>query len=260
MPFRLDIAGGWLDQPFISKYHPGPVLTISVEPTIEFDSRSGMASSTRRRAIELWQKGLPPEDAEQLAKILFAFENPPGCPFFSGSQDAIGIVFPGLNRLDYDGGYWPEKITSVEQMDALDWLEEHLCLLQTGPRALNFEIHSKPNVERSKVSQLASAAELCWKSIAERDLPKFGEGVKKSFESQVTIFPEMLNDRVNEIIARHASESLGWKLAGCGGGGYLVLVVEKSIPNSIRIKIRRRKYSGLISSNYGRNQQTHITF
>lgn len=28
IPFRLDLAGGWLDQPFVSKYYPGPVVTI----------------------------------------------------------------------------------------------------------------------------------------------------------------------------------------------------------------------------------------
>src|SRR5689334_4891193 len=26
MPFRLDLAGGWLDQPFVSRLHPGPVV------------------------------------------------------------------------------------------------------------------------------------------------------------------------------------------------------------------------------------------
>ena len=25
-PYRIDLAGGWLDQPYVSKHHPGPVL------------------------------------------------------------------------------------------------------------------------------------------------------------------------------------------------------------------------------------------
>ena len=28
IPYRLDLAGGWLDQPYVSKYGDGPVLTI----------------------------------------------------------------------------------------------------------------------------------------------------------------------------------------------------------------------------------------
>ena len=31
MPYRIDLAGGWLDQPFVSIHNPGPVLTISLE-------------------------------------------------------------------------------------------------------------------------------------------------------------------------------------------------------------------------------------
>ena len=48
IPFRIDLAGGWLDQPYVSKYHPGAVLTISIEPTIEFNNRSGMDGSQGR--------------------------------------------------------------------------------------------------------------------------------------------------------------------------------------------------------------------
>jgi len=50
IPYRLDLGGGWLDQPFVSKYWPGAVITISIEPDIEFNDRSGMSGSTRRKA------------------------------------------------------------------------------------------------------------------------------------------------------------------------------------------------------------------
>ena len=112
IPFRIDLAGGWLDQPFVSKHSPGAVVTISIEPTIEFHDRSGMASSTRQKAIEIWKTELPGGDREQLARVLFSYENPPGKEIISGSQDALGIVLPGLNRLYYAGGYWPEEISS----------------------------------------------------------------------------------------------------------------------------------------------------
>ena len=37
IPYRLDLAGGWLDQPYVSKHGEGSVLTISLEPIIEFN-------------------------------------------------------------------------------------------------------------------------------------------------------------------------------------------------------------------------------
>ncbi|MCK7533932.1 MAG: hypothetical protein MZV63_24335 [Marinilabiliales bacterium] len=60
MPYRIDLAGTWIDQPYVSKFHPGWAITTSVEPTIEFNERSGMATSTRKKAIELWNDHLPP--------------------------------------------------------------------------------------------------------------------------------------------------------------------------------------------------------
>src|SRR5262245_54550832 len=110
LPYRADLAGGWLDQPLVSRLHPGPVVTVSIEPTVTFNERSGMATSTRNRARELWGARLPPGEPEQLARVLFAYDNPPGTVRVAGSQDAIGIAVPGLACSYYQGDYWPERI------------------------------------------------------------------------------------------------------------------------------------------------------
>ena len=129
MPYRIDLAGGWLDQPYVNKHHPGPVLTISIEPTQEFNLRSGMATSTRNKAIEIWGDKVPPT-GETNAKILFNYENFPGTEEISGSQDSIGIVMPGLNYLYYNGKYWPEEIKTIKNEEILDWLESVIYLVQ----------------------------------------------------------------------------------------------------------------------------------
>ncbi len=239
IPYRLDLAGGWLDQPFVSRHGAGPVLVISVEPSIEFNERSGMASSTRQRAIELWQTDIPGGDKEKHAKTLFCYENPPGTQEFSGSQDALGIVLPGLNRLDYRGGYWPARITSVTDEATLAWLEAHLCLVPLGPRQAGFHVLEGRRITPAKVRALASAAIDCWGAIRERNLAAFGRFFRESFEAQVGLFPRMANRNVRSMIALYADKALGWKLAGAGGGGYLVLVTQHSISGAIKIKIRR---------------------
>lgn len=63
-----------------------------------------MSTSTRKKAIELWKTDLPEGDLEKIAKVLFTYDNEPGREYVSGSQDAIGIVFPGLNKLNYQEG------------------------------------------------------------------------------------------------------------------------------------------------------------
>ena len=239
IPYRLDLAGGWLDQPYVSQHGAGAVLTISLEPVIEFNERSGMASSSRRRAIELWQTDLPEGDREKLAKMLFAFENPPGTKVFAGSQDSIGIVYPGLNRLDYCGQYWPEKITSVTDQKILNWIEQHLFLIPLGQRKANFDVLKGKQITAPNVRALAVAADGCWHAIQEMNLPEFGRQMRASFEAQVSLFPQMTNAAVKKMIRHHAKKSLGWKLSGAGGGGYLVLVSQQPVPGAIRLAIRR---------------------
>ncbi len=55
IPTRLDLAGTWIDQPYVSCFAPGWALTISLEPTFEVRDRCGLSTSTRnmkpRRAV-----------------------------------------------------------------------------------------------------------------------------------------------------------------------------------------------------------------
>lgn len=238
IPYRLDLAGGWLDQPFVSKFAAGSVLTISLEPTMEFNERSGLATSSRNRAIDLWQTDIPGGDKEKLAKLLFSYENPPGTTEFSGSQDPIGIVFPGLNRLDYRGSFWPQKITSVNEPKILCWLENHLHLVTLGPRRSSFRVREGARIAPANAKALAQAADFCWQAILKMDLEKFGREFRKSFEAQVRSFPKMMTPDVHAAIKQYAPQALGWKLSGAGGGGYLVLVSKNEIPGAIKIKIR----------------------
>ncbi len=239
IPFRLDLAGGWLDQPFVSKHHPGSVLTISIEPTHAFTDRSGMSSSTRRKAIELWRTHLPDGDREQQARILFSYENPPGTMEISGSQDSIGIVFPGLNRLHYSGGYWPERIESVQDETVLAFIEEHLQLVPLSPRDESFNVLQGTRINAPGARTLADAADDCWSALLHKDASAFGSAFRRSFEAQVAMFPNMVDDGIRATIAAHADKAHGWKLSGAGGGGYLILVRKEPLPGTLRITIRR---------------------
>ena len=240
IPFRLDLAGGWLDQPFVSKHHPGPVVTISIYPDYNFNDRSGMSSSTRKKAIELWQTDIPEGNRELLARTLFSFENPPGTKVISGSQDSIGIVFPGANKLNYAGSdYWPESIESETNTEILSFIESHLWFITLSPRVGNFDVLANTNINPVKAQKLAEAAEKCWLAIKDKKLAEFGMAMRESFEAQIEMFPNMVNDAILEILDNYKEQALGWKLSGAGGGGYLILVSEERIPNALQIRIAR---------------------
>jgi cytidyltransferase-like protein len=239
IPFRIDLAGGWLDQPFVSRHYPGSVITISLEPTLQFNERSGMASSTRRAAIELWGPRLPSGDLEKLAKILFCYDNPPGTEVISGSQDAIGIVYPGLAKANYKGEYWPGSIEQVHDEPTLRFVESALYLITLGPRHDGFDVLEGTRIDRAGAQALAEATEGCWQAILRHDIEQFGYYFRQSFEAQIAMFPNMMTAGAARLIEQYRDLALGWKLSGAGGGGYLILVADKPVENSVRVIARR---------------------
>ena len=241
LPYRLDLAGTWIDQPYVSKFHPGWALTISLEPTIEFGERCGMSTSTRNAARKIWPYQLPNYNSEMLAKLLFCFENEPNKnEHVSGAQDAIGICMPGLCRHYYNNNYWPEKIESCLDEDILCWLEEHICMVLMFPRRPGTTVVEDCNLSEGNVKALANAASQCWEAIMRKDLQGFATSFRASFEAQVKLFPGMMVDGVAEEIEKYRDKVLAWKMPGAGGGGYLAMVCEKTLEGAIRIKIRRR--------------------
>ena len=243
LPYRLDLAGTWIDQPYVSKFGAGWAVTVSLEPTIEFMERGGMSTSTRNAMKKIWPYHLPDYNPEMLAKLVFCFENEPEKDgHISGAQDAIGICIPGLSRHYYDHHYWPEKIETVHDEAVLSWLEEHLCLIPMFPRPAGTSVVAGSRIDEAGVRALTTAAAACWEAILARDLPAFAVAFQASFEAQTAMFPAMVSEAVQQWIDRYKGKALAWKLSGAGGGGYLALVCETFPVEGIRIKIRRRDF------------------
>ena len=245
IPYRLDLAGTWIDQPYVSKYGGGWALTISIEPTMEYKERCGMSTSTRNAIKKIWPYELPAYRPELLAKLVFCFENSPEKDgHISGAQDAIGICMPGLNRHYYDGRYWPERIESCMDEKILAWLEEHICLVEMFPRRTGVSVIEGSKITEAGVKALTTAAAECWEAIMNRDVEKFAEAYRKSFEAQIAMFPAMIRDGVEDYIVRYSGRPgvLALKMSGAGAGGYLALVCtdKNSFPaEATSIKIRR---------------------
>ena len=220
LPTRLDLAGTWIDQPYVSCHAPGWALTISLEPTFEVRERCGLSTSTRNTIRRVWPYRV------------------------SGAQDAIGICVPGLARHYYNGSYWPEKIEYTQDPALLGWLEDHLCLIPMFSRRPGCSVVEGKDITPVKVRALAAAADRCWDAIQRRDLEAFAASYRDSFEAQVAMFPAMIQPGVQDYIDRYSAMDgvLAWKMPGAGGGGYLALVCrdrahfpEGAIPITIRL-------------------------
>lgn len=242
LPYRVDLAGTWIDQPYVSQYGSGWALTVSIEPTVEFMERGGMSTSTRNAARKIWPFELPNYNEEMLARLLFCFENDPeNKGHISGAQDAIGICMSGLNRHFYAGHYWPARIESCHDEAVLSWLEEHVCLVPMFPRRPGCSVVEGKDITPAKVAALTGAAARCWDAIMARDLTAFAGAFRDSFNAQVAMFPAMMQPGVQEFIDAWRDRALAWKMLGAGGGGHLALVVDR-VPDEgvIPIKIRRK--------------------
>lgn len=242
IPYRIDLAGTWIDQPYVSEHYPGWAITISIEPAQEFMERGGLSTSTRNAARKIWPYELPNYNEEMLARLLFCFENDPeNHGHISGAQDAIGICMSGLVRHYYNNRYWPERIESVHNEEILSWLESHVCLVPMFPRRNNVNILEGKDITRDKVKVLADAAERCWEAILARDLDAFAKAYTDSFNAQVAMFPAMMQPGVEEYIEQcKAAGAMAWKMCGAGGGGHLAIVVDKVPEFAVPIRIRRQ--------------------
>ena len=246
IPTRLDLAGTWIDQPYVSCFAPGWALTISLEPTFEVRERCGLSTSTRNMIKKIWPYQLPNMDPETLAKLVFCFENDPerSDGIISGAQDSIGICIPGLCRHYYDNRFWPLKIETCYDEQVLTWLEDHLCMIPMFPRRPGCSVVEGRDITEPKVRALAAAADRCWEAILSRDLDGFASAYRASFDAQVAMFPAMIQSGVQEYIVKYSAMPgvLAWKMPGAGGGGYLALVCSgrESFPEgAIELTIRR---------------------
>jgi len=237
LPYRICLAGGWLDQPFVSKLAPGPVITVNIHPTRRFSFRSGMATSTR----EVWKRiagtGVLADDPVELAKLLFGYENPPGSQYVSGSQDHLGLTLPGANYLYYNGEYWPERVESILDDATCDWLEQSIVMVELFERPDGYDPLVQQNITPEGVGRLSAAARTCWEGIAEKDIRKFGTGLTGTHKAWAEILPLTTNQRIEDEMARH--KCLGRVTSGCGGG-YIVMASEDDIPGGFRVKVRRK--------------------
>ena len=237
-PYRICIAGGWMDQPWVSEIYPGSVVVAQLWPTIEFNDRSGMATSSRKVAIEIWGNRYPDGDPQKNAKLLFGAENPPGSKYISGSQDHIGLLNPGISRLFYNGDYWPEKIDSTIDKETCAWLSSVLHLIPLDPRPDGYNPLKEKNLTADIVKELGNSGEQCWQSIIKKDTIGLGESMTKSFLAWKKMLPYTVPEYImKEMEKKYFPNYAGAITSGCGGG-YAVIASDNEIEGELKIKVR----------------------
>jgi hypothetical protein len=248
IPYRMAFAGGWIDQPFVSRLYPNPpgsMVVVSIEPTIKFMDRAGMATGTRKVAEKLWNGRLPDRPIEPLVRELYAEENK-HLPEPSGSQDMIGLIYPGVSRLDFDfahqGGIFPVNIETNTDSNVAAWVERVIHMIEVAPRPPGYNPLGVKNLDPGWISRLGQTGRDCFDAIVARDLKGLGESMNQSMKCWETLLPQVVRHPtitvdLMGILEKYQARYPGAMYSGCGGG-YLYVVSDEPVPNAIKVKVR----------------------
>lgn len=251
IPYRMALAGGWIDQPFVSRLNPHPpgsMVVVCLEPTFRFMERAGMATGTRNVAMKLWDGRLPKGDPAQLVRQLYAEENREKTEP-SGSQDMIGLIYPGINRLDFDfrheGGVFPAHIESSCDPAIARWLEDVIHVLPVEPRPVGYNPLAVKNLGAQWIRRLGRTGKDCYAAIVARDVAALGRSMNDCMCCWETILPQVvrhpsLTADLCGILSYYQSRYAGAMYSGCGGG-YLYVAAESEVPGGLRVNVRIAK-------------------
>jgi hypothetical protein len=253
IPYRMAFAGGWIDQPFVSRLNPdhvGSMVVVGLEPTVRFMDRAGMATGTRKVALRLWDNGLPCRPAAELVRELYAEENK-NLTDPSGSQDMIGLIYPGVNRLDYDfrhaGGIFPRHIESNNDPAIAAWLERVIHVLPVAPRPAGYNPLGVKHLKPACIRDLGQSGKDCYDAILARDLRGLGQSMNQCMVCWAALLPHVVRHPLITLdlvalMRQYQSRYAGAMYSGCGGG-YLYIVSEDPVPDTFQVKVRLAKES-----------------
>jgi hypothetical protein len=262
IPNRLQLAGGWIDQPFVSRHNPRPpgsMVVVQIEPNFRAMDRSGIASSTRAVATRLWKGRLPARPLDELVRELYRAENR-GKAEPSGSQDMIGLVYPGINRLDYDfaanGGIFPTHIETLNRARPARWLEKVLQLLPIEPRPESYSPLGKKHLDPKWIARLGRTGKDCFDAIRRMDLEALGTSLNDCMVCWGKILPHtlrhpLIKPDLNAILKVYQGNYPGAMFSGCGGG-YLLVVSKEKVPGSLQVTVR------ITAETHGRRRESTL--
>jgi hypothetical protein len=237
-----------MDQPFVSRYNPKPpgsMVVVQIEPSFRPMDRSGFATGTRAIAMKLWKGRLPQRPFAKLVRELYAAENN-GKAEPSGSQDMIGLIYPGINRLDYDyrveGGVFPAHIESLHDARCARWLEQVLYLLAIEPRPEGYSPLGEQNLHPGWIARLGQSGRDCFEAIRRRDVPALGRSFNLTMKCWETLLPQVVRHPLLKVdlmplLRAYQRRYPGAMYSGCGGG-YLLVVSTEPVPGAFHVNVR----------------------
>jgi hypothetical protein len=164
----------------------------------------------------------------------------------SGSQDMAGIVYPGVNRLDYDyayeGGLYPIHVESKNDPEVAHWLDQVIHMVPISQRPPGYDPLGEKNLDPEWISRLSQSGKDCYAAIVSQDAQALGASMNECMLCWEAILPNTVRHPaitvdLLKILTHFQARYHGAMYSGCGGG-YLYVVSEDPVPGSLRVKVR----------------------
>lgn len=169
------------------------------------------------------------------------------CNESGGVQDQIAAAYGGLNRIDfYDGGFNVSPIVISSKRKKM--LNENLMLFFTGFARFSGEIAAaqeksikEKQAELKEMQNLVNEAEKVL--VTETALNEFGRMLDYTWKLKRGITSIISNDSIDEMYKKAIEAgALGGKLLGAGGGGFILLYVERDKQPFVRKALNNLLY------------------
>ncbi len=153
-----------------------------------------------------------------------------------GKQDQYAAAYGGINLIEFErhGGVTvqPLLLPTATQSE----LEGNLMLFYTGTQRDARDVLSKQSValesDESVASRMQQMVELAYDMrdiLLAGDLDAFGRALHRGWEIKRTISKQISTSAIDDLYARALEAgALGGKIAGAGGGGFLLLYCPKA--------------------------------
>ena len=159
-----------------------------------------------------------------------------------GSQDQVAASVGGFNRINFLKN---EKIIVKKILsNNLKRLNSNLLLLYTGIQrnadavASNY-VHKLSNEKEKNVRKIISNVELGEKMIKSGNINDFGKLLHHAWMEKKELSKSISNHKIDELYKSAIQNgALGGKLLGAGGGGFLLIYINKEKQKNFLSKIK----------------------
>ena len=210
-----------------------PILGVEIRTEVNLPVGSGLGTSSILAATVL--KALltlrgDEADAQKLSDLVLALEQ-----FMTtggGWQDQVGGIYPGAKLIMTGPG--PRQRLRVEKVVCPPGFQERFVLYYTGIRRIAKDLleqvvgrYLAREVEAVQVlhSIKTLAVEMTY-AMRESDWNYFGTLLDRHWQLNQKLDPHTTNAPINALLERVRPFILGAKLAGAGGGGFLMLLAK----------------------------------